>query len=117
MQDLARDFSATTEDNKGNSWELRMLPRPLYRYRSADPNVTDGALYTFVTSAGTDPEGALVILEARKPAPDREPVWHFAAARFTDLNLRVRHKGNVVYTAAYFPYGVKHVKIQTSTAG
>jgi hypothetical protein len=105
MRELTGDFSATTEDNKGKSWELRLLPRPLYRYESTDPDVTDGALYSFVTSAGTDPE-ALLVLEARKPASGREAVWHFAIARFTDLNLWVRHKGNEVFTARYFPYGL-----------
>jgi hypothetical protein len=82
-----------------------MLPRPFYRYQSTDPDVVDGALYSFVTSAGTDPE-ALLVLEARKSASDREAVWHFAIARFTDLNLRVRKKGVEVFTARSFPYGL-----------
>lgn len=46
----------------------------------------------------------LLIIEARKPAANREPVWHFAVARFTDLNLRVRHKGKVVFTAPFIPH-------------
>jgi hypothetical protein len=105
MRALTRDFAATTEDDKGKSWELRLLPRPLYRYESTDPNVLDGALFCFVTSAGTDPE-ALLILEARKPGGDRDAVWHFAIARFTDLKLAVRHKGEVVFTAPLIPYNV-----------
>ncbi len=103
MRALTRDFSASTEDDKDRSWELRLLPRPFYRYESTDPDVLDGALFSFVTSAGTDPE-ALLIIEARKPAANREPVWHFAVARFTDLNLRVRHKGKVVFTAPFIPH-------------
>jgi hypothetical protein len=98
MRELAREFTASTEDDKNRSWQLRLLPRPLYRYESTDPDVLDGALFGFVTSAGTDPE-ALLILEARRPAPDRDPVWHYAVARFTDLNLWVRHKGNEVFAA------------------
>jgi hypothetical protein len=105
MRELTREFSATTEDDKGTRWELRLLPRPLFRYQSTDPDVTDGALYTFVTSAGTDPQ-ALLTIEARKPASDREAGWQFAIARFTDLNLRVRHKGTEVFTARSFPYGL-----------
>ena len=77
-------------------WELRLLPQPLYRYESTDPDVLDGAVFAFVTSAGTDPE-ALLVLEARKPAAGCDPVWHYAIARFTDLNLWVRHKGKVVF--------------------
>jgi hypothetical protein len=105
MRALTRDFSASTEDDEKRSWELRLLPRPFYRYESTDPNILDGALYSFVTSAGTDPE-ALLILEARKPAVDRAAVWHFALARFTDLNLGVRHKGKIVFTAPYLPHGL-----------
>ncbi len=88
MRELRRDFSATTEDNKAKRWELRILPQPLYRYDGTDPDLIDGAVFSFVTSAGTDPE-ALVVLEARKPAlnPKREPVWHYGVARFTDLNI------------------------------
>ena len=98
MRALTRDFSASTHDDKDRTWELRLLPRPFYRYESTDPYVLDGALYCFVTSAGTDPE-SLLVLEARKPAADRVAVWHFAVARFTDLDLTVRHKGKVVFTA------------------
>jgi hypothetical protein len=92
-------------DDKETRWELRLLPQPLYRYKSTDPDVLDGALFAFVTSAGTDPE-ALLVIEARKPAAGGGPVWHYAAARFTDLNLWVRHKGQEVYTAPYVPHGL-----------
>jgi hypothetical protein len=98
MRALTREFSASTEDDKGKSWELRLLPQPLYRYESTDPELLDGALFSFVTSAGTDPE-AVLVLEARKLAADRDPVWQVAAARFTDLNLWVRQKGKVILTA------------------
>jgi hypothetical protein len=102
MRALTRGFSATTEDDKKKRWELRLLPRPLYRYESTDSDVLDGALYCFVTTAGTDPE-ALLVLEARKPPANRDPVWQFAIARFTDLNLTVRHKGEQVFTAPLIP--------------
>jgi hypothetical protein len=45
-------------------------------------------------------------MKARKPTPDREPIWHFAVARFTDLNLWVRHKGKIVFTAPSIPHGL-----------
>ena len=72
MRALTHDFSASTKDDKERRWELRLLPQPLYRYKSTDPDVLDGALFAFVTSAGTDPE-ALLVLEARKPAADGRP--------------------------------------------
>jgi hypothetical protein len=98
MRSLTREFSASTLDRDGKRWELRLLPQPLYRYQSSDPDVIDGALFSFVTSAGTDPE-AMLVLEARRPSPGAEAVWQFAAARFTDHDLWVRHKGQEVYFA------------------
>jgi len=105
MRALTHDFSASTKDAKERSWELRLLPQPLYRYQSTDLDVLDGALFAFVTSAGTDPE-VLLVVEARKPAADGNPVWHYAIGRFTDLNLWVRHKGQEVFTAPLIPYGL-----------
>ena len=73
MRTLTHDFSASTKDKDETRWELRLLPHPLYRYESTDPDVVDGALFAFVTSAGTDPE-ALLVIEARKPSRTGEPV-------------------------------------------
>ncbi len=99
---LTRDFSASSRDRTDRLWELRLLPQPLYRYESTDPDVLDGALFTYVTSAGTDPE-ALLLIEARKPRPNDSPIWHYAIARFTDLQLSVRYKGNEVFTVPLIP--------------
>lgn len=98
MRAVAREFSATTRNAKGNRYTLRLLPQPLYRYESTDPEVLDGSLFAFVTSAGTDPE-ALLVIEARKPKGGAMPVWHRGEARFTDLELSVHHKGNEVFAA------------------
>jgi hypothetical protein len=103
MRALVRDFSASTKDHQDRRWELRMLPQPFYRYESTDPDVLDGALFSFVTSAGTDPE-ALLVIEARKPAGNDHRVWHSAVARFTDTELWVRHKGKEIFTAPLLPY-------------
>ena len=103
MRALAHDFSASTKDSKERRWELRLLPQPLARYQSTDPDVWDGGVFTFVTSAGTDPE-ALLVVEARKPPAGGDPIWHYAIGRFTDLNLRVRHKGKEVFFAPLVPY-------------
>jgi hypothetical protein len=98
MRALAREFSATTRDASDNRYTLRLLPQPLYRYESTDPEVLDGALFAFVTSAGTDPE-ALFVIEARKPEGGATPVWHRALGRFTDRELSVHYKGNEVFSA------------------
>jgi hypothetical protein len=98
MRAAAREFSATTRDANGNLYTLRLLPRPLYRYESTDPEVLDGSLFAFVTSAGTDPE-ALLVIEARKPKGGAMPVWHRAVGRFTDHELSVHYEGNEVFAA------------------
>ncbi len=102
MRTLTRDFAASTLDHKDRRWELRLLPQPFYRYESTDPDVLDGAVFAYVTSAGTDPE-ALLVLEARKPTSKDVPIWHYALSRFTDTELRVKHKGEEVFTAPLIP--------------
>jgi hypothetical protein len=102
MRVLTRDFTAATLDHENRHWELRLLPQFLYRYESTDPDVVDGAVFAFVTSAGTDIE-ALLVIEARKPPGKDLPVWHFAVGRFTDTELRVKRKGNEVFTAPLIP--------------
>ena len=96
MRELARDFSAHSVDYDEKTWELRMLPQPLYRYDSTDPAVIDGALFTFVTSAGTDPE-VIVLLDSRQT--DSGPKWLYAVCRFSDHNLQVKLKGTEIWTS------------------
>jgi hypothetical protein len=98
MRSLAREFSAATRDAEKHRWELRLLAQPLYRYESTDPTILDGALFAFVSSAGTDPE-VILLIEARQPQGGGAPVWYRALARFTDLELSVRHKGTKVFSA------------------
>jgi len=98
MRAMAREFSAATRDAQDKRWELRLLSQPLYRYESTDPEVVDGALFAFVTSAGTDPE-ALLVIEARQSPRGGMPVWYRGLARFTDLDLSVRYKGKEVFSA------------------
>jgi hypothetical protein len=102
MRALARDFSASTRDSSEKRLELRLLPQPLYRYESTEPDVLDGALFAFVTA--TDPE-ALLVIEAREHAQLDGPAWDYAICRLTDLGLLVRHKGKDVFTAPLIPYG------------
>jgi hypothetical protein len=98
MRTLAREFSGYTIDHNHKRWDLRFLSQPLYRYASTDPNVIDGAVLALVSSAGTDPE-ALLILEARRPAPGAEAVWQSGYARFTDRRLSIRHHDVEVFSA------------------
>lgn len=96
MQEIARDFSANTIDNKGSTWPLRALARPLYRYEGTGPELVDGGLFAMVQ--GNDPE-AFLLLEARVDGGAR--IWYYGVARLTDLRLRVRLKGREVYSVPY----------------
>ena len=89
MQALMREFAANTVDSKGSTWPLRALVKPLFRYEGKD----DGALFALVQ--GTDPE-AFVVLEARGEGSNAH--WHYAVARFTDLEIHVRLKENEVFS-------------------
>jgi len=69
MKAIAAEFKATmtgwSADNSDRE-ELRLLPRPLYRYdltgaKAPEPPLVDGGLFAYVM--GTDPE-AVLILEA-----------------------------------------------------
>ena len=93
---LAREFSGRSLSDTGQAWELRLLPRPLYRYESTDPDVIDGAVFALVSSAGTDPE-IILLLEARK-TPEG-PRWVYGAARFSDMSLWLKHKDQEVWSA------------------
>jgi hypothetical protein len=93
MQALAREFHAffDTADDKS---ELRLLPKPLYRYESKDPSLRDGALFAFVVT--TDHE-VLLAIETRPIGGDL--AWHYGFARMSMVNLRAQHKGRTVWNA------------------
>ncbi|HEV3022860.1 MAG TPA: hypothetical protein VGX76_10345 [Pirellulales bacterium] len=97
MRSMARDFTAHSNSPYDDQrWELRLLPQPLFRYESTRTDVIDGALFAYVTSAGTDPE-IMLILEAIKNGDEQQ--WHYALARFSDFNLFVEHKGRAIWEA------------------
>ena len=95
MRRLAQEFTGHEIDDKGERWELRLLPAPLYRYAAAKSGVIDGALFTLVSDAGTDPE-ALLLIEARKEGDKLH--WEYACGRFSDRSLYVRHKDREVWS-------------------
>lgn len=91
MRTLAREFAAHSISTYGEPtrWELRTLAQPLYRYESRSDDLLDGAVFAFMSDAGTDPELILPI-EARKIG-DRW-VWLTDGARFSDHSLYLRHQ-------------------------
>jgi hypothetical protein len=97
MRDLARRFTSQVE-RENSKWEMRLLSQPIYRYEISDDNssIVDGAVFTFVWTAGTDPE-ALLVIEARRT--DRGVRWHYAPARFTNREAWLQYQGKQVWRA------------------
>jgi hypothetical protein len=95
MRRLAQEFSGHEIDSEGKRWDLRLLPAPLYRYPAAKNGVVDGALFTLVSNAGTDPE-VLLLIEANDASGKLR--WEYACGRFSDRSLYVQRKDQEVWT-------------------
>jgi hypothetical protein len=95
MRRLAQEFTGY-EIDKGKRCELRLLPAPLYRYPTARTGVVDGALFTLVSTDGTDPE-VLLLIEARQKGGKTR--WEYACGRFSDCSLYVQHKDKEVWSS------------------
>ena len=96
MRSLSKQFTAHSIDYQKERWELRLLTQPMYRYEKPEGDVVDGAIFAYVTSAGTDPEVVLV-LEVRKQGD--KMAWYYRAIRFSDSNLFVQHDGKEVWSS------------------
>ena len=109
LRDLARRFTGASESpyKVGERWELRLLPRPLYRYGDGggavakaegdgpvSSSVLDGAFFSLVSNAGTDPE-ILVLIEARRSGSEWR--YEYLAARFSDHSLTLSCDGKPVW--------------------
>lgn len=101
LKALAEQFQSTMLGWKADDTdreELRLLPRPLYRYPAGKGPVVDGAVFAFVM--GTDPE-TLLLLEAVEE--DGAAKWQYGFARRTSGKLEGRYRDKVVWSAARFP--------------
>ena len=112
MRDIAQQFQVV--DNWGikdpTDWQLRVLPKPLYRYQVAGEQVVDGALFAYVLSG---PE-ALLLLEAHRIKEGLE--WRYAASRCTRFGITFSFRETKVAefprldawppTETYFHYAV-----------
>jgi hypothetical protein len=95
MRKLAQEFTGHETDDEGKRWDLRLLPTQLYRYPTAKTGVIDGALFTLVSSAGTDPE-VLLLIEAREEKG--KVFWEYACGRFSDRNLYVQRNDKEIWS-------------------
>jgi hypothetical protein len=96
MRRLAQEFSGHSIDRDGQRWELRLLPKPLFRYPAAKTGVVDGALFALMSSAGTDPE-VLLLIEAKEA--EGKLRWEYACGRFSDWELHVSRKDKEVFSS------------------
>lgn len=94
MRSLAREFAVNTVSLQGERWELRLLPQPLFRYGLEGEAPVDGALFAFVTSAGTDPE-LMLLIETRPTKAGLR--WHYAPLRFTLFDVTLEYRGKAVW--------------------
>jgi hypothetical protein len=102
LRSLAAEFESAMLGWKADSSdreELRLLPRPLYRYEPKAGPVIDGAVFAFVM--GTDPE-SLLLIEAFQ-GDGGAATWQFGFARRTSGELEGRHQGTVVWHADRYP--------------
>ena len=104
MNQLAREFEATMlgwSAKVNQREELRLLPRPIYRYKMESPaEVLDGALFAF--TSGTDPE-AIVAIEA--VGREGQYQWMYAFVRRTSGGLEARRGDRVVWQVPAYPDG------------
>jgi hypothetical protein len=82
MKELARRFHCRVASAESKKEELRLLPKPLYRYAPTSEDLLDGALFAYVQ--GTDPE-VILSLEARRT--DSRAAWNYAFTRRSMMAL------------------------------
>jgi hypothetical protein len=94
MRDLAAEFTARTVDDLGSHWQLRLLPRPLYRYEGTGGDLIEGAIFAFVSDAGTDPE-IILVLEAIRDGD--KATWQYRTVRLSISSLYVQYHGKEIW--------------------
>ena len=94
MRQLADQFTGQMTDWSNENYRLRLMPKPLFRYESTDPQVLDGALFALTYT--TDPE-VLVLVEARKAGEGFR--WMYGFARMNVGVLQVSHRGREIWKA------------------
>jgi hypothetical protein len=101
LKTLAGRFGGKLVGWKGDDsdrQELRLLPRPIYRYEEPAGELIDGAVFALVM--GVDPE-ALLVIEGVVAEGERQ--WEFAFVRRTSGELEGRLDDAVVWTADRYP--------------
>lgn len=94
MKEQSRRFTAHEFWDPNNSrFELRLLPRPLLRYKDEAAGIHDGTAY--ILAHDTNPEIVLLI-EALGETVEKAR-WHYSAARLGSAELHLEIDGNGVW--------------------
>jgi hypothetical protein len=87
MRSIARRFAATYyKSSTQESFELRVLSQPVYRYEDEASGTVDGAVFVFAEA--NDPE-TLLLLEAVTGAEGARS-WRYGLARMSSVRMTVR---------------------------
>ena len=107
---LAERFKAaivTADGDRESREELRLLPKPIYRYeldlaKAAHPDLIDGAVFAFVQ--GTDPEAVLLVEAVRQGGGIG---WQYAFGRATGYDVEARLGSMVIWSASSYTNEVR----------
>ncbi|WP_182871134.1 hypothetical protein [Stieleria mannarensis] len=96
MHAIAEEFVAKAEDRSDatSTWNLRRLPKPIFRYQSEKRGIVDGAMFAFCQGNTNNPE-VLLLLEARDTGGQLR--WHYGLGRQNSLRFTVQRKNEVVW--------------------
>jgi hypothetical protein len=100
MRALAREFTSRQTNRAGVDSAMRILSQPVYRYEGTRGDVIDGGL--FVVVHGGAPE-IFLLIEARRTRDDASE-WRFGANRPHGIDLRLYHRGNLIWRAPEIPW-------------
>ncbi|HEY7329290.1 MAG TPA: hypothetical protein VH592_16730 [Gemmataceae bacterium] len=98
MRRLAQEFTGYETDSEGKRSDLRLLPKPLYRYPASKSGVVDGALFTLLSAEGTDPEIWLLIEACQEGG---KICWKYACCRFSNRDLYIQHKDKEAWSSVH----------------
>jgi len=100
MKDIVRRFTCFEywqevlgPGTKQERYEMRVLPRPIARYRQEKEGLIDGAL--FIGAYGTNPE-VIVVLEAWRKGDD-PPVWRCGFTRISYAEVHMIFDGTEIW--------------------
>jgi hypothetical protein len=100
MRALAQEFTSRQTTRAGVDSAMRVLSQPLYRYEGTQGDLIDGGLFVFVH--GGAPE-IFLLIEARRTR-DGAAEWRFGANRPHGIDLRLYHRGHLIWRAPEIPW-------------